>query len=200
MRHMYSWYLETPRTDELYVYYEKALNPEECKQVIELGLDPNITVHETPAVSSGDGWRINSEVRKGRIGWIKVLPETEWLFRRVTDLINGVNKQFFNYDLLNIENFQFTEYTDNSDFYGPHIDMMHRANATRKLSFSIQLSEPDSYEGGELVLHYGKSGETMDKKQGTSFFFPSWTLHEVTPVTKGTRYSLVGWVNGPRFR
>lgn len=200
MRFSYTWSLQTPYNDELFVYDDFCLSPEECDKVIEIGLDTKITDHENPAVSKGEGWAVDISVRKGSIGWIRSVPETEWLFRKMTDNINAVNNRFFNYDLLNIENFQFTIYNDTSDFYGAHIDMMHRCNATRKLSFSVQLSDPETYEGGDLVFYFNKNGESMGKQRGKGIFFPSWTLHEVKPVTKGTRYALVGWVNGPRFR
>ena len=58
----------------------------------------------------------------------------------------------------------------------------------------------DDYEGGELLLHTGENPERPMKKQGMGVFFPGYTLHEVTPVTKGKRYSLVAWVLGPKFK
>ena len=70
----------------------------------------------------------------------------------------------------------------------------------RKLSLSIQLSDPSSYEGGELVLYVGEEGITVPKEQGKLIAFPSFTLHEVKPVTKGERYSLVAWITGPQFK
>jgi PKHD-type hydroxylase len=70
----------------------------------------------------------------------------------------------------------------------------------RKLSISIQLTNPDEYEGGELYLYQSDKGELMDKTQGTLIMFPSYVLHEVMPVTKGTRNSLVTWVTGKQFK
>ena len=64
----------------------------------------------------------------------------------------------------------------------------------RKLSVSIQLTDPEEYEGGELYLYDGDKGTLMDKKQGTLILFPSYVLHEVMPVTKGERNSLVSGV------
>jgi PKHD-type hydroxylase len=71
----------------------------------------------------------------------------------------------------------------------------------RKLSISIQLTDPEEYEGGELKLYDGEEeGVLMDKTQGTLIIFPSYVLHEVMPVTKGTRNSLVTWVTGKQFK
>jgi PKHD-type hydroxylase len=70
----------------------------------------------------------------------------------------------------------------------------------RKLSISIQLTDPNEYEGGELYLYDDDKGTVMDKTQGTLILFPSYVLHEVVPVTKGTRNSLVTWVTGKQFK
>jgi PKHD-type hydroxylase len=70
----------------------------------------------------------------------------------------------------------------------------------RKLSFSVMLTDPEEYEGGELLLKIDSFPITPPNKKGTVIFFPSYVLHEVTPVTKGTRKTLVGWVLGPKFR
>ena len=65
---------------------------------------------------------------------------------------------------------------------------------------SIQLTDPSEYEGGELQLKSKNSITTVSKKKGTIIFFPSFMLHRVTPVTKGVRHSLVGWITGPPFK
>jgi PKHD-type hydroxylase len=71
----------------------------------------------------------------------------------------------------------------------------------RKLSFSVQLSDDADYVGGDLRFHYIKNQpEVAPKEKGKVIFFPSWMVHDVTPVTQGTRRSLVGWVNGPNFK
>ena len=70
----------------------------------------------------------------------------------------------------------------------------------RKLSVVVQLSDPEEYEGGELKLHTSYDPIIIKKERGMIVSFPSYTLHEVAPVTKGERYSLVAWVHGPAFR
>jgi PKHD-type hydroxylase len=62
------------------------------------------------------------------------------------------------------------------------------------------LSDPEEYEGGELLLKTSAFPIKTLNKKGTIIFFPSYVLHEVTPVTKGTRKTLVGWVLGPNFK
>ena len=74
--------------------------------------------------------------------------------------------------------------------------------SVRKLSVSIQLTDPKKYKGGELKLYDGEDqyGVIMNKNQGALVVFPSYVLHEVTPVTKGERNSLVTWVSGNQFK
>jgi len=106
-----------------------------------------------------------------------------------------------------VENLQFTEYNgDQQGFYSMHTDCGHSSRLEnfvdiRKLSFSIQLSNPKDYEGGEFIL-YNKDGKEFNapKTKGTIIFFQSNILHEVKPVKKGTRYSIVSWVQGPNLR
>jgi PKHD-type hydroxylase len=70
----------------------------------------------------------------------------------------------------------------------------------RKLSITIQLSNSDDYEGGDLELLYDKEPYKLDRSRGTFLVFPSFMLHRVTPVTRGTRWSLVAWIGGKRWQ
>jgi PKHD-type hydroxylase len=83
--------------------------------------------------------------------------------------------------------------------YGRHIDSAP-GTLIRKLSFTVQLSEPEDYKGGDLCLYLGDKAEVMKKEQGFVALFPSYVLHEVKPVTQGTRYSLVSWITGKPFK
>jgi PKHD-type hydroxylase len=71
----------------------------------------------------------------------------------------------------------------------------------RKLSFSIQLSDPDDYEGGNVqLLDEAGNNYIAPRKRGCICLFDSRTQHRVLKVTKGTRKSIVGWVVGPRWK
>jgi predicted 2-oxoglutarate/Fe(II)-dependent dioxygenase YbiX len=72
-------------------------------------------------------------------------------------------------------------------------------NSNRKLSFSVLLSDPSEYDGGDLLIYEGKGPIVVPKRQGMITFFPSSVLHEVTPVTRGVRRSIVSWIHGPVF-
>jgi len=70
----------------------------------------------------------------------------------------------------------------------------------RKLSLSVQLSDPAQYEGCDLEFHGGNRTETAPRDRGAVIAFPSYVLHRVTPCTKGTRKALVAWTTGPQFK
>jgi PKHD-type hydroxylase len=137
--------------------------------------------------------------RESQIAWLGP-RDIEFAFRKVTDAVMSLNNQFFKFNLFGLaEGFQFTRYDAPSGFYCMHVDKTLNG-PVRKLSLTIQLSDPEDYEGGELALQYGKEPEVMSKELGKLVAFPSYTLHEVRPVTKGTRYSLVAWVTGTPFK
>lgn len=140
-------------------------------------------------------------VRQGNLTWLN--PEDNrwsWIYQRCTAAIQQVNRHDWGFDLDYIDPLQFTCYDNLGDHYGWHIDNLGGNNTYRKLSFSIQLSTPHAYEGGNLEFLTGPKETVMPREQGTFIAFPSVITHRVTPITRGRRYSLVGWCTGPKFR
>ena len=117
------------------------------------------------------------------------------------------NDVSWNFDLHSLpEQIQYTEYygTDNGH-YGWHADIGPDILSSRKVSITVQLSEANEYEGGDLQLFRGgdykeESFDTAYRGAGSVFIFPSYLLHRVTPVTKGTRKSFVLWLGGGHYR
>ena len=127
-------------------------------------------------------------------------PSTKWIYEKISKLVFDINEQFFKYDISEIETIQFTTYLGNQkSHYGQHVDHLTIGSKWRKLSCVIQLSDPNDYEGGELIL-YLPSKFVVPKKRGTFIVFPSFLPHAVFPVTKGVRYSSVSWILGPPYR
>lgn len=75
--------------------------------------------------------------------------------------------------------------------YGPHADAAYMATPAGALrsdvSCTVFLSDPASYEGGELVLHLGVRALPLKGAAGAAILYPSTTLHEVAPVRAGVR-------------
>jgi PKHD-type hydroxylase len=145
-----------------------------------------------------------SDYRVCDIAWLKsdeVESDFDWVYATLTDAIKKVNNEYFQFDLTHLTALQFTVYDGkNNSNYQKHMDL-GRSFPNRKLSFSIQLSNDNEYTGGDLRFHYIKTQpEIAPRTRGKIIFFPTWMIHDVTPVTQGIRYSLVGWVNGPNFK
>jgi PKHD-type hydroxylase len=174
----------------------KAFTNDELDEIIRLGRE-NLT--EGEVVNNGVG-KI-TDYRKSKINFLNPAENTDWLFRKMTDITLTVNQQMFGFDLNSFqEGFQFTQYEAPTGHYDYHVDRLY-GKTIRKLTFVLQLTDPSEYEGGELQIYDGgEKEETLGKERGTIWFFPTWTLHRVTPITSGMRNSLVGWVNGPKFR
>lgn len=179
-----------------YAYWEKCFTKEECEKIINIGN----SYKKQKAKILRDSEARDSEVRDSEISWLTPTEDMQWVYRRLTDIIMTLNDRFFKFDIYGAtENFQFTKYTAPSGRYGKHVDSMLN-NTVRKLSFTLQLSNPEDYEGGDLCLYSSEEVTKMNREQGFVTVFPSYVLHEVTPVTKGTRYSLVSWITGKPFK
>mgnify|MGYP001477661312 FL=1 len=140
------------------------------------------------------------------IKWISLTDNTRWLFKKIIDKIIDVNSKNFDLQLKFVEDLQFSEYTEEKrGFYTKHRDCGSKKSLDnyvdiRKLSFTIQLTDENEYEGGELIFYIDEKEKKAPKSKGTIVFFESDILHEVTSVTKGVRHSLVSWVQGPNLR
>lgn len=188
------WYLSHKAMAPFLVATE-VFNAQECNSICELAQKET----QFPGLVEGDQLR---EIRKNTVRWMNSSdPDQEWIFRRLTDVVHDLNKRFYNFDLEYIEILQFTEYTNPGDFYGDHMDYTYKSLHRRKLSFSVQLTDPANYQGSELEMVYSADRrETVPKSQGTVILFPSFQMHSVTPLISGTRNSLVGWVAGPAWK
>ena len=186
-----SWNFELDQTNS-FAFWNDAFSKKECQTIISIAKNKGLIKGTTKGGVKN--------VRDSKISWLYPTDGMDWVFRRVTDIVLNLNERFFKFDLFGInEGFQFTNYEAPSGKYGKHADRGMNM-PVRKLSISIQLTNPEEYEGGELYLYDDDKGTLMDKTQGTLILFPSYVLHEVMPVTKGERNSLVTWVTGKQFK
>lgn len=189
---------------KLFASTEFFLRKDECEQIIEIGLSEILsTVVEKGKVGGTKSKStLDESIRKSNVSFIKSdVPENQWLYDRISNKVIQTNNEYWNFDLDWFRNFQFTIYSgDYEGYYKKHVDMIEMTPRMRKLTFSIQLSDPADYTGGDLICYTSDTPHIMSKNQGTINFFPSWVIHEVTPITSGTRYSLVGWAEGPKFK
>ena len=200
------------------VWYYTDL-PEDIVDLIEKDLTEKFDSQFQDSKLHGDA--LNKEKRNSQNTWI---PTTHWVAGFLWHYVQRANRENFLYDLRNIdgESLQYTRYSE-GEFYGWHNDaglqtqykpqsvgnlaeglandfVNENIELVRKLSFSLQLSGPDDYEGGnvQFIDEAGKS-YFAPRKRGTIILFDSRTQHRVLKVTKGVRKSIVGWVVGKRW-
>ena len=151
----------------------------------------------------------------------------KWIYDAVHPYIHEANKLAgWNFEWDWSESCQFTKYGV-GQYYGWHCDSWEEPyqrkqnedgtypidhGKIRKLSVTISLTEPDEYVGGNLEFDFRNQIDwERDKKskikecteirpRGSIIVFPSFVWHRVSPVTRGTRYSLVIWNLGRPFK
>lgn len=175
---------------DLVYTHRNAFAKFECDSIVN-----HLKTKSLETAGVGDGVIVET-VRRSKTYFIPKINTYKWIYSRIMDIISQTNYEF---ELTGIdENIQFTEYdVSYSGTYDWHVDFGRNESSSRKLSVSIQLSDEDDYDGGELEFD---QKNITTKQQGTAFVFPSYKRHRVAPVTRGTRYSLVAWIAGPPFR
>ena len=178
----------------------------------------------------------DDDIRASRIAWLN----DESVFDCIRPFVHSANEQAgWRLDIRQVEQIQFTKYGIDQHYHW-HIDGQcdHHASKVlsrpqdyankgqvmpitethdprhvglcRKLSVTVNLSDPNDYDGGDLWLTKHPQDSSINeletftnpnfRDKGAVVVFPSWVRHRVTPVTRGTRYSAVVWFNGPPIR
>jgi PKHD-type hydroxylase len=141
-----------------------------------------------------------SKIRRSQVSWLENNSNTKWVFEKLANVASQLNAEHFRLDLVGFgEPLQLTNYNQSENgMYGWHQD--YGGGTSRKLSLAMQLTDPSEYEGGNLQVMTTSKPENVRKQRGLIAAFPSYVLHQVTPVTQGSRQSLVAWVSGPAFK
>tara|TARA_Y100001963_G_C6783479_1_gene451232 strand:- start:2973 stop:3599 length:627 start_codon:yes stop_codon:yes gene_type:complete len=196
--------------------------PEKVVDLIEEDLVENFDIQMQDSKLHGD--HLNKDKRNSQNAWV---PTTHWIGGFIWHYVTRANRENFLYDLTCIdgESLQYTRYKE-GQFYGWHNDaglatqykpeaigsrtngeetikdfINENSELVRKLSFALQLSDPDDYEGGNVqLLDEQGNSYIAPRKKGTIILFDSRTQHRVCKVTKGIRKSIVGWTVGPRWK
>jgi len=205
-----------------YYYFQSALTPRFCDELVKYGK----LQQEQIALTGGQTEKVNKgkplddkdildlkKKRDSNIAWLN----DRWIYKEIQPFIHQANRLAnWNFDWDFSESCQFTKYGP-GQHYGVHCDSWESpyANADnkdtfgkiRKLSVTCSLSDPSEYEGGELEFQFRNQDDPTPKKKcveilprGSICVFPSFVWHEVRPVTKGVRYSLVIWSLGYPFK
>ena len=145
----------------------------------------------------------HDNIRRAEISWLDDQGSAAWVMDRIVDAVVRANRDSFQFDITDFkERLQVAAYDETDEgHYDWHSDIGDGPIARhRKLTIVTQLSDTDSYEGGELEINLGSASFSAPRDLGTATLFASFMLHRVVPVQKGQRYSLTCWCHGPQFR
>jgi PKHD-type hydroxylase len=180
-------------------YWENFLTEEDINKILNLPEWNNLKEGQI------GNERVNTSIRDSKINWLSLNQDTLEIYQKISNTISFVNSRFFNFDLSGLyEQIQLGLY-DSKDkgHYDWHIDCGYEdyTNVPRKLSMALLLNSTEDFEGGEFQVKVDSDvSKNLELKKGRAWFFPSWVLHRVAPVTKGVRKSLVVWAGGPSFK
>ena len=198
-----------------YWYFQSALSPILCDQIIEYG---NSLREETGVTKGFENQKLDKNdlntlylKRNSNIAWF----DGQWIYNKIHPFVQEANRRAnWNFQWDWSEMIQFTKY-GKEQHYGWHCDSNpkpyeekdgeNQKGKIRKLSVTISLSDPHDYDGGNLEFDFRNQVDWEHDKEasikecfeirprGSIIVFPSFTWHRVKPVTRGTRYSLVCW-------
>ena len=174
--------------------------PEECDKVIALA--SNDYSHKASVGTDGEG-SVALNVRNVNKYSIHYTEENAWIFDKIARAVATANAEYYKYEIMGITHaIELLHYEGSEQgHYDWHADVGPGGSSTRKISVSVQLTDSDKYEGGNLEVNCNGQVLQAVKEKGSISLFPSYALHRVSPVTSGERWVLVIWIHGSsRFK
>jgi len=184
-------------TKNWYWKWDGALSSEFCDLVVN---ETNWDFARSGTVGKPDGsFSVDDSIRSTKVVFKDPLTTIGSVLQAYMNAANQYAE--WNYVLSNMEEVQIGEYSeDEKSYYSWHIDSAPPQNGMqRKLSGVVLLSDPSDFEGGKFEMR-DLEKENLLPVKGSILVFPSFIEHQVTRITKGTRYSAVAWISGPAFR
>jgi PKHD-type hydroxylase len=186
-----------------YWVFDSVISEDICKKIIKLGKKQT----NKKKAEVGTKQRVNNKIRDCSVSFFS----DKWVYDILNPYLKSANNSAeWNFDINFCEPLQYCGYKK-SEYYKWHQDTYFTKNHEdiRKLSLSLALNDNSEYEGGKFQFDLRDHDTGIKRnilhakelnKRGTIIVFPSFLTHRITPVTKGVRYSLVGWFKGPKFR
>jgi PKHD-type hydroxylase len=183
-------YTKIPLILHNFVSYNNVFTKNECNEIINYS--NNYIENHTSDIEI-------------KIKMCYLLPDKKinFIYDRIRKLVTETNMNIWNYNLYDFgEPIKFLEYNEK---YNSHLKIHNDIGnvrgweSFRKLTIIVQLTDENTYEDCNLMIQNGDKLVTTNKNQGSIIIFPSFMMHQVTPITKGIRHSLVLWAYGSPF-
>ena len=189
-----------------YWFWKSSIPSNLCDDIVQHGLSKQESKAWTGTAEDPTPEKTADKIRQSNVSWL----DDRWIYDTIQPYVTQANESAgWNFEWDWSETIQFTKYKLNQ-FYDWHQDAYNkpypddgnpnRTGKIRKLSIIVTLVDGSEYDGGDLQMnfrHKAKIDEiktiTEIRPKGSVIVFPSYIFHRVTPVTRGTRYSLVNW-------
>lgn len=180
-----------------YVSYDSAFMPHEVDRIRTLW---NAEHSNRAEIAGIEGQDYDDSLRQSSVMFLQSNSDNTWIYERLAMIAHQTNYQYYYFDMSGFEEeLQLAEYGE-GDFFEWHMDFGPGPISHRKLSLTVQLSDPGDYDGGDLQFMINNKVVNAPREKGSVIVFPSFVLHRVTPITRGSRNSIVGWVGGIPYR
>jgi len=173
-----------------YLARPNAFAAAECDAIVALGAAAPV---EAGPVFIAAAYGIDPDSRNVRATLHARADAPAWLFDRLDALFAEGARAFGLAVGPMAEPLQILRYAEGCHFTRWHTDSGLDRRDERKVSLSIELSEPGDYEGGVLEVMPDTVARPRALARGGAHLFPSRALHRVGPVTRGVRWALVAW-------
>ena len=186
-----TWSCGESMFDSTYYYWNNFFSLDEADEIIKIAESKNIE-RATTFDDKPDG------IRDANVIWLDY-NDIQWACEKMWSSVVSTNEDVdgWNLDVRGFgEQLQYTLYDKNGSYYGIHRDI-GPGHQHRKISLSLQLSNSDDYDGGDVMID---NVIVPNRNKGDLIMFPSIIPHQVLPIKSGTRKSLVIWLSGPKLR
>lgn len=179
-----------------YVWLTNYFTDEEVSRIRSLWDETQV---QDAKVNKSGSELSRDDLRKSRIMFLRS-GANDWIYNKLAVACLQINTNKYKFDIAGFQTeLQLANYGPD-DFFEWHMDYGAGDISNRKLSITVQLSDPEEYEGGDLQFMINHKALSAPKTKGTAIIFPSYAIHRVLPVTSGNRKSIVGWIGGPPYR
>lgn len=175
-----------------FVSIPSVFTPDECAKIIT----------QAEACQSAKGEVLDkkrgsmlSMVRRCDVAWLPPTADHKWIYDRLWQTTKAQNADIWGFDIELVRSLQYLHY-GSFNWYARHVDNGAKEVATRKLTVSVQLSNPAHFIGGKLRIWSQSPERYASDAQGSITIFPSYLPHQANPVWLGHRRALIAWFEG----
>lgn len=188
-------------------YYPKAFGEHQIELLEELVKDYEFKKGET-GIKEWNNQTSDYSTNNRNIAYLYPEEKTHGLYEFLEQFVHKANADTYQFNLsYSTDPIHYVIYPEDGGHLTWHMDIGAGHVNLRKLAMTVQLSDPDDYEGGDFQVWVGGDSNTesesiltLSREKGDVLIFPTYLMHRVTPVTRGERKALVFWVGGEPFR